>query len=85
MRSLSPTAVKILEARYLRRDSLARVVESPKDLFRRVAHAVAQAEAAFSSLDEVDYYENEYYRMMSHLEFLPNSPTLMNAGREHGQ
>ncbi|HKY64268.1 MAG TPA: adenosylcobalamin-dependent ribonucleoside-diphosphate reductase [bacterium] len=85
MRSLSPTAVKILEARYLRRDSLARVVESPKDLFRRVAHAVAQAEAAFSSLDEVDYYENEYYRMMSHLEFLPNSPTLMNAGREQGQ
>ncbi len=85
MRSLSPTAVKILEARYLRRDSLARVVETPKDLFRRVAHAVAQAEAAFSSLDEVDYYENEYYRMMSNLEFLPNSPTLMNAGREKGQ
>lgn len=85
MRSLSPTAVKILEARYLRRDTLSRVVESPKDLFRRVAHAVAQAEAAFSSLDEVDYYENEYYRMMSNLEFLPNSPTLMNAGKEKGQ
>lgn len=85
MRSLSPTAVKILEARYLRRDTLSRLVESPKDLFRRVAHAVAQAEAAFSSLDEVDYYENEYYRMMSNLEFLPNSPTLMNAGKEKGQ
>jgi len=85
MKSLSPTALRILEARYLRRDSLNRVVESPKDLFRRVAHAVAQAEAAFSSLDEVDYYENEYYRMMSDLEFLPNSPTLMNAGKEKGQ
>lgn len=85
MKSLSPTALRILEARYLRRDSLNRVVESPKELFRRVAHAVAQAETAFSSLDEVDYYENEYYQMMSNLEFLPNSPTLMNAGKEKGQ
>ncbi|HCU25108.1 MAG TPA: adenosylcobalamin-dependent ribonucleoside-diphosphate reductase [Deltaproteobacteria bacterium] len=85
MKALSPLAKKILEARYLRRDSLARVMESPKDLFRRVAHVVAQAEAAFSSLDEVDYYENEYYQMMSQLEFLPNSPTLMNAGKEKGQ
>lgn len=85
MKSLSPTALRILEARYLRRDSLNRIIESPKDLFRRVAHAVAQAEAAFSSLDEVDYYENEYYQMMSNLEFLPNSPTLMNAGQENGQ
>ncbi|MFO1462177.1 MAG: adenosylcobalamin-dependent ribonucleoside-diphosphate reductase [bacterium] len=85
MKSLSPTALKILEARYLRRDSLNRLVESPKDLFRRVAHAVAQSEAAYSSLDEVDYYEDEYYRMMADLEFLPNSPTLMNAGKEKGQ
>ena len=85
MRSLSPMALRILEARYLKRDSLGRVVETPKDLFHRVAHAVAAAEAKWSSLDEVDYYENEYYQMMTQLEFLPNSPTLMNGGRPKGQ
>jgi ribonucleoside-diphosphate reductase alpha chain len=85
MRPLSPTAEKILEARYLLRDSLSRLIETPKDLFRRVARCVAAAEGNWSSLDEVDYYENEYYQMMSRLEFLPNSPTLMNAGKEHGQ
>lgn len=85
MAALSPTAVRILEARYLRRDTLGRVVESPKDLFRRVAHTVASVEAQFSSLDDVDYYENEYYQMMLNLEFLPNSPTLMNAGKSKGQ
>jgi ribonucleoside-diphosphate reductase alpha chain len=78
-------ANKILEARYLKRDSLGRIVETPKDLFRRVAHVVAAVEAHWSSLDEVDYYENEYYQMMSDLEFLPNTPTLMNAGRPKGQ
>lgn len=85
MRSLSPIAKRILETRYLKRDSLSRLIETPKDLFRRVAHAVADAESKWSSLDEVDYYENEYFEMMSNLEFLPNSPTLMNAGKEKGQ
>lgn len=85
MTQLSRTAIKILEARYLRRDTLNRVVETPQDLFRRVAHAVAQVESQWSSLDEVDYYENEYYEMMRSLEFLPNSPTLMNAGKHKGQ
>lgn len=78
-------ALRILEKRYLRRDALGRVIETPKDLFRRVAHAVAEAEGNWSSMDEVDYYENEYYRMMGDLEFLPNSPALMNAGVEKGQ
>lgn len=85
MKSLSPTARKILEARYLLRDTLNRVVETPKDLFKRVAKAIAQAETTWSSLDDVEYYENEYYQMMSNLEFLPNSPTLMNAGTSLGQ
>lgn len=85
MAKLSPTAKRILEARYLKRDTLGRVVESPKDLFKRVAHHVAKVEGKWSSLDEVDYYETEYYQMMNGLEFLPNSPTLMNAGRPKGQ
>lgn len=85
MKALSSTARKILEKRYLRKDPLGRIIEAPKDLFRRVAHAVAEAEGNWSSLDEVDYYENEYYQMMGNLEFLPNSPALMNAGVENGQ
>ncbi len=85
MAPLSNIAKRILEARYLKRDTLGRVVETPKDLFKRVAHHVAQVEGQWSSLDEVDYYENEYYQMMNQLEFLPNSPTLMNAGRPKGQ
>lgn len=85
MLSLTPMALKILEARYLKRDSLGRVAETPKDLFRRVAHGVASVEAHWSSLDEVDYYENEYFQMMTSLEFLPNSPTLMNGGKPKGQ
>lgn len=85
MKTLSFTAQRILEARYLMRDSLSRLIEAPKDLFRRVSRAIATVEAQWSSLDEVDYYENEYYQMMSNLEFLPNSPTLMNAGRDGGQ
>lgn len=85
MKSLSPTAERILKARYLKRDRLSRLIETPKDLFRRVARVIAQVEANWSSLDEVDYYENEYYRMMTDLEFLPNSPTLINAGKENGQ
>ncbi len=85
MKSLSSIALKILETRYLKRDSFSRIIETPKDLFRRVAHHIAKAELEWSSLDEVDYYENEYYQMMSQLEFLPNSPTLMNAGKEDGQ
>lgn len=85
MAPLSRTAKRILEARYLKRDTLGRVVETPKDLFKRVAHHVAKVEGHWSSLDEVDYYENEYYQMMHRLEFLPNSPTLMNAGKPKGQ
>jgi len=85
MRDLSPTAERILEARYLLRDGLSRLVETPKDLFRRVARAIAGVESRWSSLDDVDYYENEYYQMMGNLEFLPNSPTLMNAGKDNGQ
>ncbi len=85
MKELSSDAQKILEQGYLRRDGLGRLVETPKDLFRRVAHAIASVEGVWSSLDEVDYYENEYYQMMLNLEFLPSLPTLMNSGKEKGQ
>lgn len=85
MRSLSPMAKKVLETHFLKRDSLNRVSETPRDLFRRVARHVGKVEAQWSTLDEVEYYEKEYIHMMEQLEFLPNTPALLNAGKETGQ
>jgi ribonucleoside-diphosphate reductase alpha chain len=82
---LSENAGIILEDRYLRRDEGGNVAETPSDMFRRVAHAVAAAERVFDWNEKAGEYEEEFYRLMASLEFLPNSPTLMNAGRELGQ
>jgi len=78
--SLSPNALTVLERRYLARDLDGRVVETPDAMFRRVARAVAAVEGA-----EAPAWEQRFYQRMVRLEFLPNSPTLMNAGRELGQ
>jgi ribonucleoside-diphosphate reductase alpha chain len=82
---LSVNAVKVLEARYLAKDESGKVVETPSEMFQRVAQAVAQAELAFGQHKDVDQLADEFYQVMSRLEFLPNSPTLMNAGNELGQ
>jgi ribonucleoside-diphosphate reductase alpha chain len=76
---LSKNAVRVLQARYLRLDSERRVLETQEDMFARVADAIAQAEAVFGHPDRVSYWRNEFYRLMTFLTFLPNSPTLMNA------
>jgi len=84
--SLSPNALKVLEKRYLRKDEEGKVVEAPDDLFRRVAGSVAAADAQYGKAPgEVETLENDFYSMLTSLEFLPNSPTLMNAGRRLGQ
>jgi len=81
--SLSENARKVLEKRYLKKDDSGKVVETPADMFRRVAKNIATADSYYGkSRDEVIRTEEEFYRMMSSLEFLPNSPTLMNAGRD---
>jgi ribonucleoside-diphosphate reductase alpha chain len=83
--TLSDNALQVLRARYLARENGV-VVETPEQLFRRVAHHVASIEAGLGySADEVAEAEQRFERMMSTLEFLPNSPTLMNAGRPLGQ
>ncbi|HEY3297906.1 MAG TPA: ribonucleotide reductase N-terminal alpha domain-containing protein, partial [Armatimonadota bacterium] len=83
---LSKNAVTVLEKRYLRKDEQGTPVETPEGMFHRVAAAIAAAEAAYKKTKkEVEGLEKEFYRMMADLEFLPNSPTLMNAGRELGQ
>ncbi len=79
MLMLSSTAMEILKARYLRPG------ENPDDLFRRVAKSVAMAEIRYGKASDAEYWEEKFYRAISSLEFLPNSPTLMNAGTELGQ
>ncbi len=78
---LSVNAVKILEARYLLKDNEGNVIETPREMFRRVAKAVASVEKK----NEREKLEKEFYEMMANQEFLPNSPTLMNAGTVLGQ
>lgn len=75
----SADAVKILEKRYLLRDSLGRVMETPEGMLRRVAEFVAQPEK------EKDLWAERFYQLMAAKRFLPNSPTLANAGRPGGQ
>jgi len=82
---LTDTALHVLERRYLVKDKQGKVVEKPGELFRRVAHAIARAELVYSPEVDIKAVEEDFYRMMATLEFLPNSPTLMNAGKEMGQ
>ncbi|UCB44184.1 MAG: vitamin B12-dependent ribonucleotide reductase [Dehalococcoidales bacterium] len=82
---LTENALRVLEKRYLSKDREGKVNEEPEELFHRVARAIAAAEANYGSSADVEGWEAEFYRIMTSLEFLPNSPTLMNAGRELGQ
>lgn len=84
--ALSVNAIKVLERRYLQRDERGLLMETPTELFRRVAHAVAEAEDGYRTpAAEKNAFAERAFRAMERLEFLPNSPTLMNAGRPHGQ
>lgn len=82
---LSENAITVLERRYLRRDKNGRVLETPADMFRRVAEAIAGADERFDDQADTAALARKFYAIMARLEFLPNSPTLMNAGRELGQ
>lgn len=82
---LSRNAVTVLEKRYLRRDKDGKVLEKPEDMFLRVASAIASAEKRFDPAADTSGLADGFYEMMTSFEFLPNSPTLMNAGRELGQ
>ncbi len=82
---LSENAVKVLEKRYLTKDEKGNVIETPEEMFRRVARAVAAAEEKYDNPQRAKELEDTFYNMMTGQEFLPNSPTLMNAGKELGQ
>ncbi len=82
---LSPAAVAALKKRYLRKDERGNVIETPEEMFRRVARAIAEAEKEFDPHADVDGWAEKFYLLMAALDFMPNSPTLMNAGTPLGQ
>ena len=81
---ISSNAQKVLEKRYLAKDASGLATEDIAGMFRRVAHAIAAADAAYGDAEPART-EDCFYQMMTDLRFLPNSPTLMNAGRPLGQ
>ncbi|MBC7249355.1 MAG: vitamin B12-dependent ribonucleotide reductase [Anaerolineae bacterium] len=82
--NLTPNALTVLQRRYLRKDAEGQIIEEPTEMFWRVARAVAAAEAHDPHAD-VEAIAAQFYQLMASLDFLPNSPTLMNAGTEIGQ
>ena len=83
---LSKNALMVLEKRYLCKDEKGQLVEDPKGMFRRVSKAIADAELAYGKTSKhVQGLAGEFYNIIKNLEFLPNSPTLMNAGKDLGQ
>ena len=83
---LTPNAIKVLEKRYLKRDANGVPTETPQDMFMRVASTLANADRMFGATDmEIENTTKEFYDYITHRYFMPNSPTLMNAGRELGQ
>ncbi len=82
---LSPNAKTVLERRYLKKDTDGRIQESPAQMFHRVARHIAEAEKQYDATVDVQAITEQFYNLMTDFKFLPNSPTLMNAGRRLGQ
>ncbi|MGD9131129.1 MAG: vitamin B12-dependent ribonucleotide reductase [Candidatus Bathyarchaeota archaeon] len=82
---LGVNAIKVLKNRYLMKDYEGKVIETPSQMFRRVAKAVAKADLIYDKKSDVERTEEMFYQVMAAREFLPNSPTLMNAGTRLGQ
>lgn len=83
---LTENALKVLERRYLAKDSKGNIIETPEGLFRRVARTISAPDQVYgASQEDIKKTEDTFYNIMSNLEFMPNSPTLMNAGRPLGQ
>jgi ribonucleoside-diphosphate reductase alpha chain len=79
---LTPQAITILEKRYLKRDARGQVIETPEEMFWRVAQNIAEAERFYGNQAALEELSETFFRMMASLDFLPNSPCLMNAGRD---
>lgn len=83
---LTRNALKVLEKRYLKRDKNGNCIETPQDMFRRVADTIASGDLEFGKTSQnVRNLSDRFYNAITHRYFMPNSPTLMNAGRDLGQ
>ncbi len=82
---LSENAITILERRYLKKDSSGKPTEEAREMFWRVARTIASNEIKYNTKADVDSFTRELYQTISRFDFVPNSPTLMNAGRKLGQ
>lgn len=78
----SPNALRVLEKRYLKKGEENEICERPEDMFRRVAHNIASADKFYDPMCDLNKTEETFFKMMINLEFIPNSPTIMNAGRD---
>lgn len=85
MMNISDNAKLVLEKRYLAKDENGNPGETVEGMFHRVADTIAEADRAYNKSADIEGLSREFYDMMTNLEFLPNSPTLMNAGRPLGQ
>ena len=84
--SLSPNARVVLERRYLAKNDKGEIIETPGELFQRVAKYVASADSFYGrTTEDINKTADRFYNLMAELQFIPNSPTLMNAGRPLGQ
>ncbi len=81
----SDNALEVLKRRYLLRDKNGNVIETPDELLHRIANAIAEADSNYTSQTNVQKTAEKLYNLMRNKDFLPNSPTVMNAGRELGQ
>ncbi|PXF54869.1 MAG: ribonucleotide-diphosphate reductase subunit alpha [Deltaproteobacteria bacterium] len=82
---LTNNALVVLARRYLKKNEQGRVVETPEEMFRRVAETIAKTDLIYDENADIDALAEIFYEIMTSLRFIPNSPTLMNAGRELGQ
>ena len=80
---LTENALKVLRARYLLKDPAGNVIETPEEMFRRMAQSIAAAENIYNR--DAALWEKKFFDTLSSLKFLPNSPTIMNAGKSMGQ
>jgi len=74
----------VLKKRYLRKNSDGEIIETPEKMFERVASAIAEPENLYSDTGDFGYWQGRFYEIMHSLEFVPNSPTIMNAGTGAG-
>ena len=81
--NISENCIKVLEKRYLMKDEHGKIIETPEQMFMRVSRYIAKADKLYGASNlEIKETEKEFYEILSNFEFMPNSPTLMNAGRD---